>query len=77
MFISSQFHLGQYRDHDHREDAPHFTWCVVKLKKSNGYKDGELNEDYIDLGEFHFRWFKLQHYQDTDDSSKSYADSVM
>ena len=22
--ISSEFHMGQYRDRDHREDAPHF-----------------------------------------------------
>ena len=25
MVLSTEFHLGQYMDDDHREDAPHFT----------------------------------------------------
>ena len=25
MVISFEFRMGQYRDDDHREDAPHFT----------------------------------------------------
>ena len=24
MVITPEFHMGQYRDDDHREDAPHF-----------------------------------------------------
>ena len=29
MVISSEFRMGQYRDDDHREDAPHFTYSLI------------------------------------------------
>ena len=38
MVISSDLRMGQHRDDDHQEDAPHFTLNSIELKSSNFLK---------------------------------------
>ena len=37
MVISSEFRIGQYKDDDHREDAPHFDIREIWIRHKNPY----------------------------------------
>ena len=48
MVIWSEFRVGQYKDDSHREDAPHFTYRVLK-------------DFQIDLNEeFEMEWYPTE-----------------
>ena len=45
MVISSEFPMRQYRDGDHREDAPHFTIYNLQTKFNATQNYFQLNEE--------------------------------
>ena len=50
---------------------------LVDLIGDSGLKILVIKRFELTLNEFHFRWLKIQHYRDKDESSNSYFDSVM
>ena len=53
MIISSEFRMGQYRDDDHREDAPHFILGFLKVNYEYGllniFQPGDYAHSYAQL----------------------------
>ena len=46
MVIWSEFRMWQYRDHDHREDAPHFTIVAILIThKARIYNDVHIEQN--------------------------------
>ena len=54
MAISSEFRMGQYRDDDHREDAPHFNISSLHWEETRKFSEFNLSIAELRMTE---NWF--------------------